>query len=124
MRLHWEHNRAVFLTLDRQTRQVMATVKKVEFVNDLLFFFKKKRGKSNIHLLKVVFTKVCSLGKNSVSGGWIDETEVRRPIGVNSPASFGDPERGLSGNSGRDRYRIASFFWKSVLTRRMKGMLS
>ena len=90
MRLHCEHKTAVFLTLSRQTRQIMAKRDKSGRECD--------KTRRNSRLLKVVFTKECSRGEKSPSGR-TEDAEVRRPIGEILPTSLGEAEIGVSGMS-------------------------
>jgi hypothetical protein len=85
----------------------------------------------NTRLLQVVSTKVCSRGETgSLSAGMrglLSPLEKRRLGGeapIPSSISGKDLDAGDSAMSILDKYRIASDFCKSALTRRMNGMLS
>lgn len=90
--------------------------------------------RDDLRLLKVVLTKLWSLGWYSVSrtggAGRIEAFEVRFPTGEAGGTGDGLPATSLGnsvvvGDSGRPaKYRVISDFCKSALTRRRKGILS
>lgn len=90
--------------------------------------------RADSRLLKVVLTKLWSLGLYSVSSdggvGRMEAFEVRFPIADVGETGDGLPVRSLGnsavvGDSGKlVKYRTMSVFCKSALTRRRNGMLS
>jgi hypothetical protein len=99
-RLQREHSTALFFTLSKHTRQIIAILIKMRLATI------KGSILSDLRLLNVVFTNECSRGENSFSTGRTEDAEVRRPMGVILPTSLrlGEADMGDSGISSWERY--------------------
>jgi hypothetical protein len=136
MRLQWEHSTAPFFTGSIHTRQLTARYNQSLAMATGIYAIKM-----NARLLKVVFTKVCSrMSKRSGSAcgtsgmlpgdalanetwpGELESTTSSAPPPMRANSETGDDAS--TGSRLAIKWRAASFFCKSALTRRRNGMLS